>query len=445
MPLRRGAERFRVGGLCGLGAGMGLPRYNPRLAEPPSNPAPVPSAPARFHGFDALRGAAMLLGILLHAAITYMQRRMDGLLWPLDDQPTSFAFDALFWWIHAWRIPLFFVMAGFFAAMLARRRGPGRFIEHRIKRILIPVAIATVTLLPAMYYIWGWGWQTEGRATWYEVHHVHFDDDYLQNHFRGPAHLWFLNFLVVYSFIYWAILRKRGCEAGGDEPTLPGKVRRLFVSPWRPVIFALPTFLLLLADPSYYLAYHHLLPESLAMWGYEAAQYIYNAVFFLTGVYLYRLHREMQPLQRHAWLYLGLAHVVFVGCVLMIREALAQIDAGGAIDPLLRVGLAASVALFCWLMIWGLTGIGLTVLAKPRGWVRWLSDSAYWVYLVHLPIVALLLIEMHDWSVGPGLRFVLIVAITTVVTLGSYQLLVRYSFIGKLLNGPRTRPGRGEP
>ena len=28
----------------------------------------------------------MLLGIVLHAAITYMDRRMDGLLWPLFHQ-----------------------------------------------------------------------------------------------------------------------------------------------------------------------------------------------------------------------------------------------------------------------------------------------------------------------------------------------------------------------
>jgi len=200
-----------------------------------------------------------------------------------------------------------------------------------------------------------------------------------------------------------------------------------------------PTFLMLLAQPSYYLAYHKLLPDTLEMWSYEVQQYLYNAVFFLTGVYLYRLHREMQPFQRCAWLYLALAQVLFVGCALMIREALAQIDAGQAIAPLLRVGLAASVALFCWLMIWGLTGIGLTVLAKPRAWVRWLSDSAYWVYLVHLPIVALLLIAMRDWSVGPWVRFVAIVVITTAVTLASYQWGVRYSFIGKLLNGPRAK------
>ncbi|MEM6506354.1 MAG: 2,3,4,5-tetrahydropyridine-2,6-carboxylate N-succinyltransferase, partial [Planctomycetota bacterium] len=73
--------------------------------------------------------------------------------------------------------------------------------------------------------------------------------------------------------------------------------------------------------------------------------------------------------------------------------------------------------------------------------VRWLSDSAYWVYLVHLPIVALMMIVMKDWPVGPWVKFLIIVTAASVLTLVSYQQLVRYTVIGRWLNGPRTRPG----
>lgn len=412
--------------------------------DPPTDPPADPPTPerVRFHGFDALRGGAMLLGILLHAAITYMQRRMDGLLWPLDDQPRQVGFDVLFWWIHAWRIPLFFVMAGFFAAMLARRRGPRGFLKHRIDRILKPVIVATVTILPAMYFLWGWGFQLEQRATFREVRRVSFKEDFIHDHVLGPAHLWFLYFLVVFSLVYWAVLKWRRSDALDPEPVLPAPVRACFASPLRPILFAIPTFLFLLAQPSFYLAYHHLLPRTLAGVGYELSQYVFQGYFFIVGIYLFRMHRDMQAIQRYAWLYLALAHLLFVVMVGTVGHALTLTDRGQPLDLQTRLVLAGSVALFCWLMIWGLTGLGLTLLAKPRAWVRWLSDSAYWVYLIHLPIVALLMIVMRNWAIGPWPKFIIIVAVTSAATLATYHWLVRYTFIGRWLNGPRAKPGQ---
>ncbi len=382
----------------------------------------------------------MLLGIVLHAAITYMDRRMDGLLWPLNDQPKQYGFDVLFWWIHGWRIPLFFVMAGFFAAMLARRRGPGGFLKHRIDRILKPVAVASVVLLPTMYYIWGWGWQIEGRASWEEVWQADFALPEIEDHFLGPAHLWFLNYLVIFSFGYWLILKLRGARAGGDEPTLPAPVRWCFMSALRPIWFAVPTFAFLAFDPGFYLAYHHIVPLSAEAWLYELAQLAYQGCFFIVGVYLFRLHREMEALKRHAWLYLAISVVVFI-VVIGLKWAIAAAESSDGVNWWVKPIHAGSIALFCWLMIWGMTGLGLTVLAAPRAWVRWLSDSAYWVYLVHLPIVALLLIVMRDWPIGPWPRFLLTCAITSALTLTSYQWLVRYTVIGRWLNGLRSRPG----
>jgi len=39
-------------------------------------------------------------------------------------------------------------------------------------------------------------------------------------------------------------------------------------------------------------------------------------------------------------------------------------------------------------------------------------------------------------------KLTLLIAASTVILLVSYQFLVRYNWIGRLLNGPRTRQGR---
>lgn len=387
----------------------------------------------------------MLLGIVLHAAITYMDRRMDGLLWPVQTQtqPTHVGFDLLFWWIHGWRIPLFFVMAGFFAAMLARRRGAGGFFKHRVDRILKPIAVATVTLLPLLYFIFAWGWVVEGRASWEEVLQADFDDAAIENHFLGPAHLWFLNYLFIFSLVYWLILKVFGSGANvgtaAEEPKLGKRFSFFFNSALRPLWFAVPTAGFLAVDPGLYTGYHHIVPKSWSAAGYELVQLIYNGWFFVVGVYLFRLHREMDALKRNAWLYLVLAHLAFL-VLIVLMTGTNQRDPGALFDPANRWYMAVSVSLFCWLMIWGLTGIGLTLLARPSALVRWLSDSAYWVYLIHLPIVAVLMVVMRDWPIGGWGRFVMIVMITSVLTLASYQWGVRYTVIGRWLNGPRTRP-----
>jgi peptidoglycan/LPS O-acetylase OafA/YrhL len=384
----------------------------------------------------------MLLGIVLHAAITYMQEPMEGLLWPLTEktQPTHVSFDLLFWWIHGWRIPLFFVMAGFFAAMLARRRGPRGFIKHRIDRILFPVLVAMLTLLPLMYMIWSWGWLSEGRVRWEEVYQFDFDTSEFEDHFMGPAHLWFLNYLVVFSFVYWAVLKLRKSQPEDEEPVLGKAGKWCFTTPLRPILFAVPTFVFLYYDPGFYTAYHHIIPLTMEQWGYELAQLVYQGYFFAVGIYLFRLHWDMDAIKQYAWIYLGFALIAFVllAVVCVKLGGFNEINEVAGTD---RAAFAAAVALFCWFMIWGMTGLGLTILAKPRAVVRWLSDSAYWVYLVHLPLVALLMILLKDWSVGPWVKFVLIVAVTSLVTLVSYQWCVRYTLIGRWLNGPRAKPG----
>ena len=64
----------------------------------------------RYYALDALRGIMMMLGILLHAAMFYLAAPP----WPAPMDPsTSLAFDALVHFIHSFRMPLFFVMAGF--------------------------------------------------------------------------------------------------------------------------------------------------------------------------------------------------------------------------------------------------------------------------------------------------------------------------------------------
>ena len=100
--------------------------------------------PSRYHSLDALRGLMMLLGIYLHAAVAYSEYGN----WPWKDGSTTRLFDVSLGLIHVFRMPVFYVMAGFFAALLLERRGVVGFARNRAIRILVPFAVGWAVLFP---------------------------------------------------------------------------------------------------------------------------------------------------------------------------------------------------------------------------------------------------------------------------------------------------------
>ena len=74
--------------------------------------------------------------------------------------------------------------------------------------------------------------------------------------------------------------------------------------------------------------------------------------------------------------------------------------------------------------------------------IRYISDASYWIYLVHLPLVIAGQMLVVEWLIHYHLKFLLVVGGVTLVLLVTYQFGVRYTVIGRMLNGPRTRRPR---
>ncbi|MDG2224474.1 MAG: acyltransferase family protein [Rubripirellula sp.] len=108
----------------------------------------------RRHDLDALRAFAMLLGIGLHAAIAYIPNIGAG--WPVSDINTQWGFGVFLAAVHGFRMPLFFLLSGFFTAMLWRKRGLDSLIRHRMKRIVLPLFLGMFTVVPAVWVVSIW-------------------------------------------------------------------------------------------------------------------------------------------------------------------------------------------------------------------------------------------------------------------------------------------------
>ena len=97
----------------------------------------------RRSDLDALRSFAMLLGIALHASLSFF-----AFPWPVHDTRRSDLLPLFQVAIHGFRMPLFFLLSGYFTMLVYRRRGLKSLLEQRFTRIFLPLVIAAATIVP---------------------------------------------------------------------------------------------------------------------------------------------------------------------------------------------------------------------------------------------------------------------------------------------------------
>ena len=101
------------------------------------------TADPRRTDLDVLRGVAMLLGIVLHSFMSFIPGP-----WPVQDSRQNDLFFIPVAAIHMFRMPLFFLLSGFFAMFILRKQGLRGMLRHRARRVLLPLLLALITIVP---------------------------------------------------------------------------------------------------------------------------------------------------------------------------------------------------------------------------------------------------------------------------------------------------------
>ena len=101
--------------------------------------------PNRYHALDRARALAMLLGVVYY---TLLFRMFTGGGPPGAMMGQLTASKLLGDWLHSFRMPLFFLIAGFFGRMMLAKYGTAGFLRRRWRRIGLPLMIGLVTFGP---------------------------------------------------------------------------------------------------------------------------------------------------------------------------------------------------------------------------------------------------------------------------------------------------------
>jgi len=151
----------------------------------------------------------------------------------------------------------------------------------------------------------------------------------------------------------------------------------------------------------------------------------YYAIFFFFGALYFDQDDKEGKLCRWWWLELPICLLIALPLGIM---TLGQTVLSGCIQ-----------VFYVWAMSTGMIGLFRTIVTKESPTIRFVSDSAYWLYLIHLALMAPLQALVRPWDLPTILKFTFVCTITTVVLLISYRYMVRYTWIGWLLNGTRKR------
>jgi glucan biosynthesis protein C len=366
----------------------------------------------RYHALDALRAAMMFLGIYLHAVAAYT----PDAGWPWKPAELT---KTLLWSIsviHVFRMPIFYAMAGFFAALLIARYGFRRAAWNRFMRIAVPFVVGWIVIWPIVTMLAGaatYGFDPVWTAftTGYVLRYVH------------PLHLWFLEYLIV-LYVLGAI------SVAGLPLVLSPRMRQLALrafrasvrSPWAPLILAVPSFAAQLLMPNPWIEDP---PGFIPVFRIVAVY----AVPFAFGWLLFLNVDLLDVLPRRAWLYSGLAVVASVA----YRWSYAL-----PVDPAIKFYVIRAVhSVDMWLLILGVAGLFLRYLGDHSAYRRYLCDSSYFLYIAHMPVIIAFQLLLRDVPLPPLAKIFIALAATIAVLMPIYRFAVRPTFIGAVLNGRR--------
>jgi glucans biosynthesis protein C len=370
----------------------------------------------RIDYLDNLRALAMFAGVLFHAGLAYspiMHR-----FWPTSDVGNSVWMDVLIWFLHLFRMPLFFVVAGFFAALLVQQRGVGGMLHQRAKRVLLPLVVfwpfiylATDALTmraiahtqnPSPLLVLIKQWLMQPSAQWLPP---------------SLMHLWFLYYLMCFCVLIWVV---RALELAA--------LSRWFTKACvRQIALALPLVLVpaLVSVTAPTPAPESVLPQWWAL--------LYFGCYFFIGYQLYQRRALVVELKPYGPALLTGAVLAYASFFWLLHRGHSQLLS----SPVHWVIAVLQAYAGFWMTLYCLQA-GRSWLNAPNRFLRYFADASYWVYLVHLPILFAIQYPLLDLPLTWPLKLLISLLGTCSLSLASYQLLVRATTLGALLNGKRT-------
>jgi len=403
------------------------------------NNVPHALSSSRLHALDNLRALLALLGIPFHACFLLFLIASHTVvnyldLYPLlQHEPVSHsALFLIIFFIHLFRMPAFFLLAGFFAHFIYARSDVKKFLTNRLLRIGLPLFFIIIWLYPS--YLNGvliaaaheslLQQQNIAPLVW-----SHLKNDWLQGKtwsiLDNTRDAWFLNYLLwFYLITLLGLFIKSLHPLTQFKQALNHCVGQCLFTRARYILLPLIlTGLMMTAHPAVWLVAYdiHLRPDLTLLTFY--------GVWYFLGWWLWHNHPDFSAFFNNPGYQLlsaVMTYIIYLAIYLQFAETTHLI---------IRVIGLFFYMLTMVLSVFGVVGLAWRYLNHAQVWLRYISASAYWVYLVQIPILLISIPLIALTHMSFWLQFIVNTVLCFFLCLSSYHLLVRYTWLRHVLGG----------
>jgi len=382
-----------------------------------TNLTPFRAAGGREHHWDAIRALLMLLGIPYHVAMAY--RAGQG--WIMNSGEGALALTWLAQAIHAFRMPAFFIIAGYFAALLLSRRAPGPWLRGRFTRLAVPFVATILTLNPLLNLLcelsnfqWAgalrsWGHESATSGGYW------------------VRHLWFLIVLL-----YCSIVAALACRLLPrlSSALVPARLDNLLARNLFWTLLATAILVGIWEGAAIELFYMKGLATNLIQEILRIDQTIEFAPYFLIGCLIARAPAFRAALYRFSPA-TALFAIAALTLDIMFRSQLWP-PYGRFLDTLAAVSVTQ-------LLVATIKRFG----DRPSPLVQEMVRASFVIYLFHLPITAGLVLVAKPLAMPVVLKALLVMGLTLALSYGVWLLIRRSPLLLFLFDGTRARPSTG--
>ena len=329
----------------------------------------------RFHSLDFLRALALLMGVLIHVLMLFLE--------PADGSEPRLGASVIFIWIHTWRMPLFMLLAGFFTAFSLAKRDVGNYALNRLIRLGAPILLLW-SVIPAIDEAATELFKIPELISW-----LFYDVPFTLR----LDHLWFLYYLLLF---YGVLLLLESIN-----PKIFSFIADYKLSLTRVLILWLPILILLspVNKPT-----GGIFGDIPATFGeVHIGSMLFMASFFIIGIQIHKNPHFLESLkQMRFWLpSLIVSSLIPIGLLGWGGFKDEPFAFSGPLEMWIVNGLAGSATL---LLVLSIMGSAMQQISSSGQILRWLVKLSYPIYVFHLMFVisvsgTLMFFGVNDWLV----------------------------------------------
>ncbi len=380
----------------------------------------------RLFYLDWLRVLAVLAVFYFHTL-----RPFDLTYWHVKNTQQSLVATIFIFFFSQWGIALFFVLSGAACWFALRSRSGRQFLRERSLRLLVPLVAGFLLFSPL-------------QASLEALNHGSFAGSFLQfvpwfvEHIQiswhapwisYPYHLWFLEFLWVFSLVALPLfLFLRGAAGSRAIDQLAAWCAR----PGGIFLFIIPLALIRVSLAAAFPGEH------------DWAEFVTYLILFVYGYLLFSRPSFVEAIRRQGWIALGIGILCFLieGATYAAGYLQTWASSPSYTPGALLYQLLLSIYAWAWIVFvlsCGIRWLNFNTKRLPEA-----NEAVLPFYVLQQPAIIVIAFYVVQWNMAILPKWLIISTLALVLTLSVYELLIRRVNAMRWLFGmkPRQRTPR---